>query len=386
MTTKAYLTRIERSEGKLEERFTYPSKSQVMNGVNEGLMALRRDSMRGLPETGPILFFADEGSAPYTYGRTIHQASRRGKQPWYVVNCCEVSDEQLEADFRGTATEPAVFAESARGGTVFFHRIEKLSQRGRSAIIEFLKNREKNDVRVMASLTTSTGNGDGAGSQSNIPDDLKSYLLEKVITIPSLNKRIDEILVIATDYADKIFKANGKSFRGFSADVESLFCNYPWPGNVEEMYAVITRASFCDENGKISMKSVTNGGFQFGEAKISNGNQGSTLSLVTGFSGGEAALDPEGYMGVKKKWTDQFEKEYLAATLKRHHGNVSAAAREAKLDRSNFLRLMRRHGLKSAPYRYGIGLTLIQGGEEANQNQESDSASESIDENQKKAA
>ena len=56
-------------------------------------------------------------------------------------------------------------------------------------------------------------------------------------------------------------------------------------------------------------------------------------------------------MGLKKKWSDSFEREYLIASLAKHHGNVSAAARDAKLDRSNFLRLLRRHGLKAQPYR-----------------------------------
>ena len=57
------------------------------------------------------------------------------------------------------------------------------------------------------------------------------------------------------------------------------------------------------------------------------------------------------YMELKKKWADVFEREYLANALSRNGGNVSAAAREAKLDRSNFLRLLRRHGLTAQQYR-----------------------------------
>ena len=59
----------------------------------------------------------------------------------------------------------------------------------------------------------------------------------------------------------------------------------------------------------------------------------------------------ESYTELKKRWSDSFEREYLVATLNRHGGNVSAAAREAKLDRSNFLRLLRRHGLRAQEYR-----------------------------------
>ncbi len=53
----------------------------------------------------------------------------------------------------------------------------------------------------------------------------------------------------------------------------------------------------------------------------------------------------------KRRWSDTFEQEYLVSILNRNHGNVSAAAREAKLDRSNFLRLLRRHHLNAQNYR-----------------------------------
>ena len=57
------------------------------------------------------------------------------------------------------------------------------------------------------------------------------------------------------------------------------------------------------------------------------------------------------YTALKKQRSDAFEREFLAASLARHKGNVSSAAREARLDRSNYLRLLRRHGMKSDQFR-----------------------------------
>lgn len=62
--------------------------------------------------------------------------------------------------------------------------------------------------------------------------------------------------------------------------------------------------------------------------------------------------DPnQSYTDLKRQWCDAFEKDYLVKLLKKTKGNVSAAARESKLDRSNFLRLLRRHQLKAQAYR-----------------------------------
>jgi len=59
----------------------------------------------------------------------------------------------------------------------------------------------------------------------------------------------------------------------------------------------------------------------------------------------------ESYTTLKKRWSFLFEREYLVAILNRHDGNVSAAAREAHLDRSNFLRLLRRHRMTAQEFR-----------------------------------
>ena len=59
------------------------------------------------------------------------------------------------------------------------------------------------------------------------------------------------------------------------------------------------------------------------------------------------------YTVLKKKWSEAFEKEYLTQVLTKHNGNVTAAAREAAVDRSNFLRLLRRHQIDAAAYRVG---------------------------------
>ncbi len=54
---------------------------------------------------------------------------------------------------------------------------------------------------------------------------------------------------------------------------------------------------------------------------------------------------------LKKKWTDQFEQDFISKLLNKHKGNVTAAAKEAGLDRSNFLRLLRRHQIQAQVYR-----------------------------------
>jgi anaerobic nitric oxide reductase transcription regulator len=54
----------------------------------------------------------------------------------------------------------------------------------------------------------------------------------------------------------------------------------------------------------------------------------------------------DGVTGLSlREATDAFQRRWIAASLERHAGQVSRAAREAGMDRSNFHRLARRLGV-----------------------------------------
>lgn len=64
-----------------------------------------------------------------------------------------------------------------------------------------------------------------------------------------------------------------------------------------------------------------------------------------------AGLDAEGLTTVplteaKRRSSAEFERCYLSQVLQKEGGSVSAAARRAGLDRTNFRRLLHRHGIR----------------------------------------
>ena len=46
-----------------------------------------------------------------------------------------------------------------------------------------------------------------------------------------------------------------------------------------------------------------------------------------------------------------FEKQFIDQLLAKHHGNVSAAAKDSKMTRQNFQRLMKKFGITADRYR-----------------------------------
>jgi len=52
------------------------------------------------------------------------------------------------------------------------------------------------------------------------------------------------------------------------------------------------------------------------------------------------------YRETRRAYERDFEKRYAEWLLHRHNGNLSAAAREARMDRKYLYELARRHGLR----------------------------------------
>jgi DNA-binding NtrC family response regulator len=51
------------------------------------------------------------------------------------------------------------------------------------------------------------------------------------------------------------------------------------------------------------------------------------------------------YRQTKSEWEEVFEKRYVQWLLERNEGNISAAAREADMDRKYLHKLAKKHGL-----------------------------------------
>ena len=104
---------------------------------------------------------------------------------------------------------------------------------------------------------------------------------------------------------------------------------HDWPGNVRELRNVLERAVYM--------------------ARAAGASELGDVSLPTGGGGDGAAFafEPEkSYRETRAKFESEFERRYVKWLLQRHGGNVSAAARDAKMDRKHLHELAKKHGIR----------------------------------------
>jgi DNA-binding NtrC family response regulator len=163
-------------------------------------------------------------------------------------------------------------------------------------------------------------------------EDLYFRLSVVPITVPPLRTRREDIPPLIEHFLELARKRDpAASGITLSRETISSLTAHDWPGNVRELRNVLDRAIYM--------------------ATASDEAELRVVDLpVTASPGGyKSAIDfdpQQSYREVRANFEADFERRYVSWLLDRHQGNISAAAREARMDRKHLYDLARKHGLR----------------------------------------
>src|SRR5690606_10866587 len=148
---------------------------------------------------------------------------------------------------------------------------------------------------------------------------------------PTLRERPEDIPMLAYHFLQKYATGPKSEVRRIDAEAMHVLQSQPWPGNVRELENAIQHAVvFCKGS------CVTPAELPMTRPRV---------SVAHSVPPSAAALADLPYRLAKQKAVDDFDRGYFTALLERTSGNVSEAARQAGLDRSNFRRAARKAGV-----------------------------------------
>jgi Nif-specific regulatory protein len=151
--------------------------------------------------------------------------------------------------FTGAIAQKKVRLDIAAGGTVFLDEIGELTPALQVKLLRVLQEREfervggtltiKVDVRVIAATNK---NLDDAMAAGQFRHDLFYRLNVVSLEMPALRERRDDIMLLASYFAEKYGAMCNKKLKGISPDARASLVAYDWPGNVRELENTIERA------------------------------------------------------------------------------------------------------------------------------------------------
>ncbi|MFN3480427.1 MAG: sigma-54-dependent transcriptional regulator [Thermodesulfovibrionales bacterium] len=290
-----------------------------------------------------VLITGESGTGKELVARAIHYNSPRREGPFIVVDCGTIPDNLMEAElfgytkgaFTGATETQKGLIETAKKGSLFFDEIGNLNLHLQAKLLRLIQEREfrmvggrelvKADIRIIAATNKDLLSLVKEGS---FREDLFYRLNVFPIYMPPLRERKEDIPALSDHFLKKYNKESGKNVTSISAEAMKKLFLYDWPGNIRELENVIHRALILSRGDTLRSEDIIISGIE--DVKIPK-----NLRELK-----------ETKKRLKARSIEGIERSFILDALSRNHWNISRAAEEVGMQRTNFHSLMRKYGIR----------------------------------------
>ena len=283
-----------------------------------------------------VLLEGETGTGKGAAAESIHGDSPRKGGPFVIVDCGAIPPNLLESElfghekgaFTGADARRVGAFEAANGGTVFIDEIGELTADLQPKLLRVLEARTVRrvgsnrhlpiDVRVIAATNRDLRAEVNAG---RFRADLYYRLAVIKIVMPPLRQRPADLAELCRRIFTSLGASPEQADRLLSAPHLVRLEQGAWPGNVRELRNYLERCLVFDDAPPLSVD-------------MSGKGSGSPVNPRLPFA------------EARQLSIDGFERDYVAALLGLHEGNVREAASAAGINRVYLYRLARKHGIR----------------------------------------
>ncbi len=360
VTKAAEHKRLLERANQLDEKRPTQEKFGDLVGTSARMEAVYRliDGVAATRST--VLLLGESGTGKELVARAIHQRSQRAEAPFVTVNCAAIPRDLVESElfghvrgaFTGAQASRAGLFEAANGGTVLLDEVGDLPLAAQVKLLRVLQDGEVKrvgsdetkivDVRVIAATNVDLNSKIAAGT---FRVDLFYRLNVIAISLPPLRDRADDIVHLTGHFLQKLARRMQRDPKRVTAEAMRALREYSWPGNVRELEHALEHAFVLSPSEAINPQDLP-----FIRAANEDPSRSTRMREEPASGSVQIAVQVADfpYAEAKRRCIETFDEAYTVEVLRRAEGNVSEAARQAGLDRSNFRRIVRRRREKTA--------------------------------------
>ncbi len=321
----------------------------------------RKIDMLAATEDTTVLICGQSGTGKELVASAIHYKSQRNKAPFIEINCASLPENIIESELFGHEKGSFTDAKTAKKGlfelgdkgTVFLDEIGDMPLPAQAKLLRVLEKKQfrrigsckdiKVDVRVLAATNKNLG---VAIKEGTFRQDLYYRLNVITLTLPPLNQRKEDILILADYFLDKFCQEMKQKPKKLSSAVKTALTGYPWQGNVRELRNLMERAIIFTRGDEIKLEVMPGEFLQRprdtnppkeeakGAESHGTGEDGTTENSI--LAPGEDL----------KSVLDRFETRLILSALETANGNKTEAGRILGISRFALNRRLDRLGLQ----------------------------------------
>ncbi len=328
-------TSLEREVTRLKGRLESLGETDTAQSRSPAMLEQVEKCRRAAPTEATVMILGESGTGKEVMARLIHNSSHRSDGPFVPVECSAMPGSLIESElfgyergaFTGAERMKKGLIESAHGGTLFLDEIGDLGVELQTRLFRFVEERAVrrvgglSQVRVDCRIVCATNQDLQSKIKAGTFREELYYRLSVVtIKLPPLRERPEDIPCLGRFFLEKFSRRYGKALSGSPQFYEALLAKR-WPGNVRQLKNVMERLAALHPGGVMEPRDI--------EEESPRMDAAPDLSALP-------------WKDARDRYLANFESAYANSVLARCGGNVSAAAREAGVDRKTFYSLLKR--------------------------------------------
>ena len=342
---------LRRSRDRLQQEFARESGFEGVVGRAPAFAEALRIVAVAAESDLPILIEGESGTGKELVARAAHLGSPRKEGPFVSINCAALPAALLESElfghrrgaFTGATCRRAGLFATANGGTLFLDEIGEMPLELQAKLLRVLQSGEfrslgsdsvtHTNVRVLSATARDLGRD---AREGRFREDLFFRLNGVRVVLPPLRDRREDIPLLVEHFLERCAPA-GDALR-WDADAFACLLAYDYPGNVRQLETIVRRAALFAREGVVGVDALPPEvvGLGQGVLRLPARVPTTAAELLSARQAAKAAAARE------------VERAFLLRALAAGGGRPGEAARQAQMNRSQFARMLTKHGLSAA--------------------------------------
>ncbi len=286
-----------------------------------------------------VHFSGEGGTGKEHLARLVHYQGDARRQAFVPLDCRRLTREEIKLAVREVLRDTREQqATRLSPGTLFLKHVDELPDSVQDLLLEEQPSTvgvqtngasKQNPNLALRLMSSSEGDLHAAVDRDKLHADIYCLLTSQQIAVPSLRERPDDILLIAQHCLESLNRDQEQQVTGFADNVVKAFRKYNWPGNQDELKAVVTEARQACDQSTIRLCHLP---FRF--------RAGQEAQMV-------GPPPPVEIIPLEDRLAD-VEREHIELALRQAGDNKSQAAASLGITRARLYRRLEQLGLKDS--------------------------------------
>ncbi len=319
-----------------------------MIGTSPRMQEVYRLIVKVAPTDYTVLIGGESGTGKELTARAIHRRSKRRDRTFSAVDLSSLQSTLLESElfghvkgsFTGAIADKTGIFDAADHGTIFLDEIGNLPMDTQARLLRVLQEKEilpvgstavkKVDVRL---IVATNRNLKQLVTEGTFREDLFYRLNVFPVSLPPIRERPEDIPDLVVHFLRKSCSALARTAPEISPDAMELLKSYAWPGNVRELQHAVERLTLVVDTDRIEPLHIAAALYR---------TDSSFRSMIPKTNEELKQLKKQ----IRESSIQEVERTFVEESLARNGWNVSKAARDVRMQRSNLQALIKKYQLR----------------------------------------